>query len=182
MAEQNNRYVITGGPGFGKTSIIRRLEELGHLVCHENSREVINEQLAIGGTILPWLDVDKFTDVIVEKRIEAHEKFGIDKPVFFDRGIPDTLAFMYRQDLPVKELHERVARQYQYNHIVFVTPPWYSIFKNDNERRETFAESSIIHTYITKTYADLGYKLIDVPPGDIDERVKFVLDTVGILK
>lgn len=178
MEALNNRYIITGGPGFGKTSIIHRLEELGHEVCHENSREVIKEQLDNGGNILPWVDVVKFTEVIVEKRIHAYFDIPVGKPVFFDRGIPDALAFLYRSELEVNDKLQSAARNHKYYPVVFVTPPWHTIFKNDNERRETFAESSLIHTFITKTYADLGYKLIDIPPGDIDERVQFILNTV----
>lgn len=179
MPENNNRYIITGGPGFGKTTIIRRLEELGHPVCHENSREVIKEQLDTGGNILPWVDVVKFTEIIVEKRAHAYNDVTLERPVFFDRGIPDALAFLYRQELEVKEHLRQAARSHQYNPTVFITPPWYAIFKNDNERRETYAESVTVHTFIAKTYADLGYKLVDVPPGELEERVQFVLDYVG---
>lgn len=178
MQAVNQRYIITGGPGFGKTTIINRLEELGHQVCHENSREVIKEQLDTGGNILPWVDVTKFTEIIIEKRIISYNDVPQDKPVFFDRGIADALAFMYRQELEVKEHLEQAARNYRYNTMVFITPPWYAIFKNDNERRETYAESVIVHTFIAKTYADLGYKLVDIPPGELDDRVDFVLNAV----
>ncbi len=178
MAVPNQRYIITGGPGFGKTTIINRLEELGHEVCHENSREIIKEQLDSGGNILPWNDVIKFTEIVVEKRIQTYNEIPKGINVFFDRGIPDALAFLYRQELEVKEHLRQAARDYKYNTIVFVTPPWHTIFKNDNERRETFAESSLIHSFITQTYANLGYKLVDIPPGELDKRVEFVLNYI----
>lgn len=178
MEVPNQRYIITGGPGFGKTTIIRRLEELGHEVCHENSREIIKEQLDTGGTILPWNDVIKFTEVVVEKRIQAYNELHLGKPVFFDRGIPDALAFLYRQELEVKPHLRKAAQDHKYNTMVFITPPWYSIFKNDNERRETYAESVTVHTFIAKTYSDLGYKLVDIPPGELEARVEFVLNNV----
>ena len=31
------KIVITGGPGTGKTSIINKLEDIGHTVFHESS-------------------------------------------------------------------------------------------------------------------------------------------------
>lgn len=179
MAENNQRYIITGGPGFGKTTIINRLEALGHEVCHENSREVIKEQLDTGGNILPWIDVAKFTEIIVEKRIQSYLAVPQDKPVFFDRAIADALAFMYRQELEVKDHLAKAARDYKYNPTVFITPPWYAIFKNDNERRESYAESVLIHSFISKTYSDLGYKLVDIPPAELENRVQFVLDHVN---
>ena len=37
------KIVITGGPGTGKTSIINKLEDIGHTVFHESSREIIQK-------------------------------------------------------------------------------------------------------------------------------------------
>jgi hypothetical protein len=39
------KYVVTGGPGFGKTSIINELERRGYNSVHEISRSIIKEQL-----------------------------------------------------------------------------------------------------------------------------------------
>lgn len=179
MQSPNLRYIITGGPGFGKTSIINALEAKGYAVCHENSREVITQQLAIGGTILPWMDLDKFSDIIIEKRLEAYQRFNGNTPIFYDRGLPDTLAFIYRQNQQPEEKLLTITRTHPYNTKVFITPPWYAIFKNDNERRETFAEAVIVHQYLSKTYADLGYKLIDIPPASVEERVAFILAQIA---
>ena len=51
---RGQRIVITGGPGFGKTSIIDELESRNFPCQHEVSRTIIKEQLEIGGDILPW--------------------------------------------------------------------------------------------------------------------------------
>ena len=42
------KIVITGGPGTGKTSIINKLESLGHHVFHESSREIIRKYKKLG--------------------------------------------------------------------------------------------------------------------------------------
>ena len=42
------KVVITGGPGTGKTSIIKKLENIGHCVFHESSREIIKKYNKIG--------------------------------------------------------------------------------------------------------------------------------------
>ena len=47
---------------------------------------------------------------------------------------------------------------------------------NDNERYESFEESIIIDQYIKKTYTDLGYKIINVPFGKLEERCQFILN------
>ncbi|MDB5359232.1 MAG: hypothetical protein JWO51_529 [Rhodospirillales bacterium] len=35
------RYILTGTPGAGKTSIVRRLEVLGHAVVEEAATDII---------------------------------------------------------------------------------------------------------------------------------------------
>ena len=50
----NQRYVITGAPGTGKTAIINALKKRGYSCVDENSREIIAEQIINGGEILPW--------------------------------------------------------------------------------------------------------------------------------
>ena len=54
------KIVITGAPGTGKTSIIAQLKKLGHSCSEEISREIIAEQIASGGKMLPWLDLKHF--------------------------------------------------------------------------------------------------------------------------
>ncbi|WP_261881219.1 ATP-binding protein, partial [Mycobacterium marinum] len=42
------RYILTGTPGAGKTSIVRRLAELGHAVVAEAATDVILGRQARG--------------------------------------------------------------------------------------------------------------------------------------
>ena len=51
---KNNKYIITGAPGTGKTSIINELLREDTSVLKENSREIIENELKNNGDILPW--------------------------------------------------------------------------------------------------------------------------------
>jgi len=42
-------YVITGGPGVGKTSLVSELNKFGFLTVPEDARKIIKEQIKIGG-------------------------------------------------------------------------------------------------------------------------------------
>ena len=42
------RFILTGTPGSGKTSVIRELETLGHAVIHEAATDVIAQEQAKG--------------------------------------------------------------------------------------------------------------------------------------
>ena len=51
---QKNIYIITGGPGFGKTELIDELHRAGYLCSGEFARELIEHQQEIDGDLLPW--------------------------------------------------------------------------------------------------------------------------------
>ena len=67
----NNKYIITGAPSSGKTSIVNELVSRGFNCIHENSREVISQQLLIGGKILPWENQIEFENKITGLRIHT---------------------------------------------------------------------------------------------------------------
>lgn len=56
MADRPNFHVITGGPGSGKTTLIDMLASQGFHHMPEAGRAIIRDQVAIGGTALPWAD------------------------------------------------------------------------------------------------------------------------------
>ncbi|MBK9281414.1 MAG: AAA family ATPase [Candidatus Obscuribacter sp.] len=45
------KFVITGGPSVGKTTIVKGLQNLGYRVVHEIATQLIRE-----GKSLPWVD------------------------------------------------------------------------------------------------------------------------------
>ncbi|MCY4418914.1 MAG: AAA family ATPase, partial [Cytophagales bacterium] len=73
----------------------------------------------------------------------------------------------------------RVMKNYPnhfvYSREVFVFPPWREIYTHDPQRKESFQESQEIHGYLCKTYADLGFKLIQLPKESLATRTHFVL-------
>lgn len=169
------RFVITGGPGFGKSSIINELERLGKECRHEISRSIIKEQLAIGGDVLPWKNLPAFSEVVLSKRLLQYEMCSGDEPVFFDRGVPDILAYLQFDGYAPNESVLQAIRHVKYQPLVFVTPPWKEIYCVDGERIESFEKACLLHEAIEKTYQELGYSLVHVPSGSISQRVDFIL-------
>lgn len=49
-------YVITGGPGVGKTTLLDALKNKGLVVVPEDARRIIKEQMQANGEGLPWKD------------------------------------------------------------------------------------------------------------------------------
>ncbi len=159
--------------------MIEELKKQGFNGSEELSRQFIKEQIQTKGRLLPWVDRLGYSEEMLKRRVNQHEKTSSSDLWFFDRGIPDLIAYIRKDKLSVPEIFYVSAKEYRYNHIVFLTPPWKDIYENDSERRETFEEAKKIHAEIVSTYLNLGYETHTVPKGTIDERVSWVLNLVG---
>lgn len=172
--------VITGGPGTGKTTIIDGLIERGYTCFPEISREIINEAQKQG---IEQLFLEKpllFSELLLEGRkkqfaeaTEFPEQF-----VFLDRGIPDVLAYMHYIGDSYPAFFDENCKQNRYSK-VFLLPPWEAIYVSDMERYENFEQAKLIYLHLKETYESYGYELIEVPHGDINSRILFILEAIS---
>jgi predicted ATPase len=173
-------FVITGGPGSGKTSLIDALEAGGYARSVEAGRAVIKEQVAIGGNALPWGDRALFAELMLSWELRsyrmAEEEAG---PVVFDRGVPDVLGYLRLCGLSVPAHMLKAAETFRYRREVFIAPPWREIFAEDSERKQSFAEAERTHAALSDAYNALGYELIELPRASIAERKAFVSAAIG---
>lgn len=171
--------VIIGGPGSGKSSIIEGLEAKGYCCYPEISREVTHEAKKRGIEQLFLEDPLLFSQMLLDGRIKQfyNAKKEPHQWIFIDRGIPDVVAYLdfIGDDFPSH--FDTACRENVYNKI-FILPPWEEIYKSDNERYENFEQAKKIHKHLTKTYADYGYELIEVPKDSVDNRILFILDKI----
>ena len=175
---QKQIYVITGGPGFGKTALIDELRKSGYNCSGEFARNIIETQLAINGDVLPWKNTKLFQHEVLQQRISFYESVPDKAIAFADRGIPDQLAFAQYKGFQTPAILTESAASYRYALQVFVTPPWLEIFENDAIRIETFEEALLIHNSILKTYADLKYQIIELPLLPVKQRIDYLFQTI----
>jgi predicted ATPase len=154
--------------------LILELEKAGFQCVHESSREIIHEQMQSGGNFLPWKDLVKFSEIVFERRLEQFQT-APSLPCFFDRGIPDIAAYLDLAGFSVWPALADACKTQRYYHTVFLTPPWPDIFRNDPERKETFASACEVHEAIKKQYHKLGYHCTEIPTGTAEERAAFVI-------
>ncbi len=171
----HKRVIITGGPGFGKTSIVDELESRNYRCVHEVSRQIIKEQLEIGGDILPWKNLKRFSELILELRIKQFNDVLHQGFTFFDRGIPDIISYMQRDDLQIPVDYYNLVKKCNYYATVFIVPPWKEIYKVDAERKEDFETAVDLHDYISDTYQNFGYETVVLPKVTVKERADFIL-------
>jgi predicted ATPase len=170
--ERPNFFLLTGGPGVGKTTLLEELKRRGEQVVEETHRRIIREQAASGGTALPWIDQTAYLHRAAREDIAIFEALAdVAGRVFFDRGIIDSLP----PDGEPAPWLARAARSHRYNPRVFVPPPWPEIYAQDAERKQTFEDCLATHAAIMRGLGALGYAPVEVPCGDVAMRADFVL-------
>lgn len=180
MIQKDNFYVITGGPGVGKTSLLEELKRRGYPYVPEVAREIIKNQMETNGDALPWKNRKTYSDLMLARSIETYkEALAVDTILFFDRGIPDTSAYERLIGLAYNEALETAVREYRYNKTVFILPPWKEIYQTDTERKQDFREAVDTYHIMRATYKEAGYSLITLPPASVEERAEFVLSKLS---
>jgi len=178
--DSNRFYVFTGGPGAGKTTLVEALKARTYATTEEAGRGVIRDEMQRGGDGLPWIDRERFAELMFEWEMrsyrQAERRSG---PVFFDRGLPDTIGYLRLEDMEVPAWMEEEALRLRYHPRVFVAPPWREIYSGDEERRQSWEVAVRTFEMMSETYADLGYELVELPRMPVAERADFVVAALG---
>jgi len=176
-------FVLTGGPGSGKSTLIEALRTSGYICLDEGGRGIIQDQMAIGGRAVPWQDAALFAELMLSWDMRSYRiaEQSAD-PVFFDRGVVDVAAYFRLIGLSPPMHVERAIEVFRYNPRVFIAPPWQEIYAQDRERKQDFEEAVRTYEAMVATYTGRGYELIQLPRTSVETRMHFVLDSIGIAR
>lgn len=175
MSDQNF-YVITGASGAGKSTLLTALCDLGYSTIQEAALAILREQRERNSSILPWVDRPAFMEEVLLRNIQCYQAAqSLKAPVFFDRGIPECLAWFQLSGMEPKPHQFAAAAQYRYANPVFVAEPWPEVYAQNEERRASFERAARSFEPTVAAYVEAGYRTCVIPKASVQERVAFVL-------
>ena len=171
-----NWCVITGAPSSGKTTLIIHLEKAGYEVVHEVARALIQSELARGLT-LEQIRADKktFENKILEAKVALEADLVKETLIFFDRGIPDSIAYFDIAGLDTGLAVEKSPSNHYRKVFLLDRLP----FEKDRVRIEEQATADKLDQALEKSYRILGYEVTRIGVMSVEERLRTVLDILG---
>ena len=172
------RYILTGTPGSGKTTILHKLKSQGFRVVEEAATDIIARERR-RGNLEPHVQPD-FIDAIV--RLQQHRQLEAAMSSvelqWYDRSPICTLALSRYMGYPpsallIEEL-ERIERERIYQRQVFFIENL-GFCQPSEARKITFEESLVFEQIHEETYISLGYDLIKIAPDALSERVHYIM-------
>ncbi|HEY1037402.1 MAG TPA: ATP-binding protein [Candidatus Paceibacterota bacterium] len=182
------KYVLTGGPCVGKTTVINIFAERGFSTVPEVARAIIERELEAGSDILPWKNTERFQHAYAEEQRRAeltlpeHIEHAQDRrAVFMDRSIIDGQAFCVFGNVPVPEItpahvSELRDRNDEYD-VIFILDPL-ERYEFDDGRVFKPEESLKLHELVREAYEYYGFQTVRVPLLPPEDRADYILSKV----
>lgn len=167
-------YVLTGGPGAGKTTIRLGLELLGEYTIPESAEDVIKYYKGLG-VEEPW-ELKDYQRRIFELQIQREDNIpDYIKRVFLDRCVIDGLSYTKKgsaeYELILKECEKR-----EYDKIFLIELREELV--NNEIRVESLQKAKMIQSRIIEEYENLGYNLIRIKNDYLENRLNQVLENL----
>jgi predicted ATPase len=182
---QIKRFIFTGTPGSGKTSVIKELEKLGHAVIHEAATDVISREQA-KGIEKPWEErdfVDQITYMQKERQMDADSELQ-----FYDRSPFCTYALgkylshwkslEFKPSTVLLDEIDRCLKDDIYQNKVFFFENLGFIVHTD-ARKISYEDALIFEQIHLDVYKEFGFDIMMVPKElTVTQRCEFILERV----
>ncbi len=171
--DASERYVLTGGPGVGKSSVIDLLQKMGYQTVPEAFTLLLNS----GRIDVSTLGTLAFRRELMDLHLSLEQNIDDSRDAFLDRCTIDVLAFGLFRNLAMPQELLDVPNQQKYD-LVFILDP---LPEEQYQRSDAFSyeESNRIHQCIITLYEERGYRLIQIPYSTPEERANLILHHIS---
>jgi len=170
-----NWCVISGAPASGKTTLVEELERRGHRVIHEVARAIIEREMEHGRTLEEIRsDKESFENLVLNTKIAIEAELPRDEVIFFDRAVPDSIAYFDIAGLNAEEAVAKSPRN-RYKKVFLLDRLPYL---KDDSRIEDQEEAAILDQSLEASYSGLGYEVIRIGVMPVKERLRRVIGEV----
>ncbi len=182
------KYIITGGPHSGKSSVLKLLEDQGIKVLHETARLIIREDQEKKRLdpsyhhLYPWEDQSIFCRRCHDRQLEREKELSGDL-VILDRSVIDNLAYAAVEGIELDKKIYRDIEKAGYEKKVFFFELLRS-YETDSQRKDSEEQVKAVHRELYNVYSNLGFEIIDIPVFSEDKnrsimkRAEFILSHI----
>lgn len=175
------RYILTGTPGCGKTSILRDLELRGYFVVEEAATDIIAIR-QVQGIQAPWEHKNFIDDIIhLQKQREMQVAKIHTALQFYDRSPICTYALAiylnFKPSITLEKEMERLLKNHVYEKRVFFIENL-GFLRATDARKISYEESLVFEKIHEETYAKFGFECIKIPLAPLSNRTNRILELV----
>lgn len=172
------KFIFTGGPCCGKTTVLKKIQEMGYQVCPE-AYSALYKAAKANGTLNKFsTDMIYQRYLIMQKHLEQESKLDPVRPAFLDRSVPDVIFYGNYFNVAMPEDLIQIFEHHKADYrCIFIFEP-VPIYQQTETRQETLEEAAQIHKAVLKWYTERDFKIIHVPFETIEKRIEFILSQI----
>lgn len=174
------RYVLSGGPGIGKTTVIKELSKRGYQTIPEIYTALFEQAAQNNAVDDFYANLDYLPYIQIKEQIRMESLLSPVLPAFLDRSAVDIIAYGDYFNAPIsRELRTQADRNYDLIFLLEPLPDY--LYEKTAVRKEDPQEALELHEIIRCAYIQRGYKdyqIIDVPFDTPERRAQFILDSI----
>lgn len=175
----SHKYIISGGPCVGKTSLITYFASHGLQTVPEAYASLFEEARIQGALGNFFADPIKLREQLIAKQQKLENNCIPTKVTLLDRSMVDIIFYAdYFNTILPATLIEQASKAAYNQYVFFLEPLPEELYMMNDRRGEDRAEALKMHYALKQSYQRYGYTIINVPFDTIEHRALHILSCI----